>query len=116
MKPLERIQLSLTGLSVGDALGEPFFGAGSALVSRIERCEVPPAPWRYTDDTEMALFIVETLWRYGRIEPDALTEGFSRRYNPRRGYGAGAHRHDFMCDRASARACFLAFPVRFRSP
>jgi hypothetical protein len=92
MKPLERMQLSLTGLSSQIRLVYPF------------------------DDTEMALSIVETLWRYGQIEPDALAEGFSRRYNPRRGYGAGAHRHDFLCDRASARACFLAFPVRFRSP
>lgn len=51
MNPLERMQLSLTGLSVGDALGETFFAAGSELVNRIERREVPPAPWRYTDDS-----------------------------------------------------------------
>ena len=91
MNSLERMQLSLTGLSVGDALGETFFGAGSELRNRIERREVPPAPWHYTDDTEMALSIVETLWRYGKIEPDALAEGFARRYHPWRGYGAGAH-------------------------
>lgn len=92
MKPLERMQLSLTGLSVGDALGETFFGAGSELLNRIERREVPPAPWQYTDDTEMALSIAEALWQYGRIDPDKLAEGFARRFNPWRGYGAGAHR------------------------
>jgi ADP-ribosylglycohydrolase len=40
----------------------------------------------------MALSIVETLWHYGRLDPDALAKGFSRRYQPWRGYGAGAHR------------------------
>jgi ADP-ribosylglycohydrolase len=92
MKPLERMQLSLTGLSVGDALGETFFGAGSELLNRIERREVPPAPWQYTDDTEMALSIAQTLWHYRRIELDKLAQEFVRRFNPWRGYGAGAHR------------------------
>ena len=92
MNPLERMQLSLTGLSVGDALGETFFAAGSEIERRIEQRKVPPAPWRYTDDTEMALSIVETLWRYERIDPDELAQGFARRYHPWRGYGAGAHR------------------------
>jgi ADP-ribosylglycohydrolase len=78
MKPLERMQSSLTGLSVTDALGETFFGAGSELERRIEGCEVPPAPWRYTDDMEMALSIVETLRRYERIDPDALAEGVAK--------------------------------------
>lgn len=92
MNPIERMQLSLDGLSVGDALGETFFGAGSQVKRRIEQREVPPAPWHYTDDTEMALSIVETLLHYGRIEPDALAQGFAQRYTPRRGYGAGAHK------------------------
>jgi ADP-ribosylglycohydrolase len=92
MNPLERMQLSLTGLSVGDALGETFFAAGSEIERRIEQRKVPPAPWRYTDDTEMALSIVETLWRYERIDQDELAQGFARRYHPWRGYGAGAHR------------------------
>ena len=86
------MQLSLTGLSVADALGETFFAAGSELFNRIERREVPPARWRYTDDTEMSLSIVETLWRYGRIDPDELAQGFARRFTPWRGYGAGAYR------------------------
>ena len=92
MNSLERMQLSLTGLSVGDALGETFFAAGSKLFDRIERREVPRGVWRYTDDTEMALSIVETLWRYGRIDPDELAQGFARRFTSWRGYGAGAYR------------------------
>jgi ADP-ribosylglycohydrolase len=94
MNPLERMQLSLTGLSVGDALGETFFAAGSEIERRIEQRKVPPAPWRYTDDSEMALSIVETLWRYERIDQDELAQGFARRYHPWRGYGAGAGRID----------------------
>ncbi|MFE1745359.1 hypothetical protein [Coleofasciculus sp. H7-2] len=50
MKPLERMQLSLTGLSVGDALGDRFFGLGEELSERIQQRQVPPR-WRYSDDT-----------------------------------------------------------------
>lgn len=90
MNSLERMQLSLSGLSVGDALGQRFFGVGEQLNERIQQRQVPPRLWRYTDDTEMALSIVETLWRYGRIDPDVLAQSFAERYNPSRGYGAGA--------------------------
>ncbi len=92
MNSLERMQLSLSGLSVGDALGQRFFGVGEQLNERIQQRQVPPRLWRYTDDTEMALSIVETLWRYGRIDPDVLAQSFAERYNPSRGYGAGAQR------------------------
>jgi len=81
---------SLDGLSVGDALGERFFGRDAQ--QRLERRELPAAPWSYTDDTEMALSVVEVLAQYGRIEPDALAQAFARRYTPWRGYGPGAHR------------------------
>jgi len=90
MNSLERMQLSLSGLSVGDALGQRFFGVGEQLNERIQQRQVPPRLWRYTDDTEMALSIVETLWRYGQIDPNVLAQSFAERYNPSRGYGAGA--------------------------
>ena len=92
MNSLERMQLSLSGLSVGDALGQRFFGVGEQLNERIQQRQVPPRLWRYTDDTEMALSIVETLWRYGQIDPNVLAQSFAERYNPSRGYGAGAQR------------------------
>lgn len=83
--------LSLQGLSVGDAFGECFFSHPYELVVRRE---LPPAPWRWTDDTHMALSIVEALREFGRIEQDALAQAFARRYreNPWRGYGGGAQR------------------------
>lgn len=93
MNDIERMQLSLTGLSVGDAFGETLM---RRLLSSGELelvlGEVPPPPWHYTDDTEMSLSIVETLCRCSQIDPDVLAQGFARRYNPRRGYGAGAHK------------------------
>jgi ADP-ribosylglycohydrolase len=60
MNPLERMQLSLTGLSVGDALGETFFAAGSEIERRIEQRKVPPAPWRYTDDSDVLPTLTST--------------------------------------------------------
>ncbi len=87
----ERALFSLAGLSVGDALGEQFFGPPRVVVPQIENRLLPPAPWPYTDDTEMALSIVQTLVACGQIETDALAENFALRYDPRRGYGTGAH-------------------------
>ena len=90
---LERALLALDGLSVGDALGERFFERPAEAVRRIEARQLPERPWRYTDDTEMALAITETLAHHGRIHPGVLAVGFCDRYrrDPQRGYGAGAH-------------------------
>jgi ADP-ribosylglycohydrolase len=89
--PKERALLSLAGLSVGDALGERFFGPPGQTLSRIEDRWLPPAPWRYTDDTEMALSVVQTLLEHDRIDPDVLAGHFAERYDGTRGYGGGAH-------------------------
>jgi len=89
--PLDRARLSLAGLSVGDALGERFFGPPIDVLSRIRGRHLPQPPWRYTDDTQMAISIVETLQRHGRIDPDDQAKCFARRYEPFRGYGGAAH-------------------------
>ncbi len=47
--------------------------------------------WRFTDDTQMALSIVENLRRYDEINPDAVALSFSRHYDNTRGYGAAMH-------------------------
>jgi len=90
---LERALLSLEGLSVGDAFGERFFQPLGIATRMVERRETMPAPWGYTDDTEMALGIVQVLEEHGHMDQDALAKVFARRYrdNPRRGYGAMAH-------------------------
>src|SRR5687768_11672390 len=93
MDSISRAHLSLQGLSLGDAFGERFFLAPEAARSLIAQRALPSGPWRYTDDTEMALGIVEVLTARGFIDRDLLAQVFARRYaaDPRRGYGGMAH-------------------------
>ena len=88
---MARARLSLDGLSVGDALGERFFYK-SDVAWLISARAVPKAPWRYTDDTMMALSIVEVLDQRQAIDADMLAEKFAARYqlDPGRGYGPTA--------------------------
>ena len=90
---LERARTSLEGLSLGDAFGERFFIPHSLAEDWIARRRLPGPPWRYTDDTAMALCIVEVLERHGEVDQDDLALTFARGYaeDPARGYGAGAH-------------------------
>lgn len=80
---------SLEGLSVGDAFGELFFHLSPYQTSP---ADLPAGPWRWTDDTHMALSIVEILKTYGQIDQDALAQAFARRFTqePYRGYAGGA--------------------------
>jgi hypothetical protein len=90
---MERTLLSLDGLSVGDAFGERFFLPDSIAASMVRQRALPGSPWNYTDDTEMALAIVQVLDEHGRIDQEALARLFGIRYraNPYRGYGGTAH-------------------------
>jgi ADP-ribosylglycohydrolase len=65
--PLERALCSLEGLSVGDAFGECFFVHPDTVDYLIAARALPAPPWRFTDDTRMALSIVAVLRRHGRI-------------------------------------------------
>ena len=87
---LDRARVSLEGLSVGDAFGQQFFSQPSAIFERA----LPARPWNYTDDTHMALSIVETLRDGGGIDQGRLADSFVRQYKhePWRGYGPGMHR------------------------
>ena len=86
---LQRARGSLVGLSVGDAFGQTFFrgDAAAAVGSR----QLSPSPWRWTDDTAMALGIVQMLQECGGIECDRLAEIFATNFShePWRGYGPG---------------------------
>jgi ADP-ribosylglycohydrolase len=46
---------------------------------------LPPAPWRYTSDTETAFAVALTLYEHGHIDPDALVDVLVARYSPSRG-------------------------------
>lgn len=89
---LARAWLALEGLSLGDAFGESFFVAGAA--ERVRARRLRAGPWQWTDDTAMALGIVETLAARGGIDQDDLARRFAARYvsEPWRGYGPAMHR------------------------
>lgn len=89
---IEDMLLSLNGLSVADAFGEKFFGF-DPLPDIIER-RLPAGTWNWTDDTHMAVSIVECLHRDRTIHQDALMERFIARYfrDKRFGYGPGVRR------------------------
>ena len=83
--PLARARRSLDGLSVGDAYGEQFFSDRPA-----DDSGDPAGPWRWTDDTEQAICLVDCLAEHGAVDQDDLAARFAKRYmlDPERGYGA----------------------------
>jgi ADP-ribosylglycohydrolase len=89
---LARAACALEGLSVGDAFGERFFVHPAVVRALLTQRALPAAPWLFTDDTQMALSIVETLAAHGEIDQDHLAESFAQRYEPSRGYGPAMHR------------------------
>ena len=109
---LLRARQSLEGLSCGDAFGERFFIRPDVAPSLIEQRAVPAPPWIFTDDTMMALSIVETLENYGYIRQDQLTSSFAKNYDSGRGYGPAMHnllaeiRRVPDCWRAEAKTLF----------
>ncbi|HEX8464224.1 MAG TPA: ADP-ribosylglycohydrolase family protein [Abditibacterium sp.] len=115
---LKRALDSLEGLSVGDAFGEGFFPSRGMVALLLEssefddapysdlnelfirrelidirRTQFIPKPWKWTDDTALALEIVANLRDYRQIEPKMLARGFAYRYktDPMRGYGGAMH-------------------------
>jgi ADP-ribosylglycohydrolase len=90
---LTRAIHSLHGLSCGDAFGERFFLHPEVARSLIAQRAVPSPPWRYTDDTAMAIAITEILEEHGEIRQESLAESFGRNFlaDSQRGYGAAMH-------------------------
>jgi ADP-ribosylglycohydrolase len=94
MTGAQLMRTSLEGLSVGDAFGERFFQPPDVLERALHERRVPgEPPWAWTDDTAMALSLVETLAAHGTVEQDDYARRLARRYTdePSRGYGRGAH-------------------------
>ena len=112
---LARAMTSLQGLSVGDAFGEQFFMSWEQariwmdsgeiegppydlseefIARRIALRKLPPTTlWNWTDDTAMALSVVDNLRRFGEIVPDELALSFGQRFQsePARGYGGAMY-------------------------
>lgn len=92
----DRFAGCMLGLAVGDALGAGFEGQSFETMSRryhnaATLFENPPHGelW-YTDDTQMAISVAETLVACGRIDEAHLCKRFAENYVPQRGYGRGA--------------------------
>jgi ADP-ribosylglycohydrolase len=88
---LARARCSLEGLAVGDAFGECFFVHPNVAEGLIASRAIPDQPWHYTDDTQMALSIIEVLRACGEINQERLAQSFADHYEPGRGYGPGMH-------------------------
>jgi diguanylate cyclase (GGDEF)-like protein len=85
---LEHAVLSLSGLSVGDAFGKTLYSPVFNEVIKDKR--LPSGPWMWTDDTHMALSVVEELRQRSWIDQDYLARRMAWRFStdPARGYGA----------------------------
>lgn len=86
---MSRAFLSLEGLAIADAVGE-MLAYRHYDAARIIDTGLPAGPWFRTDDTEMAISIVEGLNLHGYVHQDALARRFAWRYErePDRGYGS----------------------------
>ena len=84
---LKRAFCALEGLSVGDAFGDRFFLHPDVAQSLIAQRALPATPWLFSDDTNMALSIVEILGRYGEIKQVELASSFAQHFDLSRGYG-----------------------------
>lgn len=87
----------LMGLAVGDAVGAEFEGLpGWMIYNRGPARRIVETPTEetryYTDDTQMAIGVAETLVECGEICEEKLCEAFGRNYDPARCYGQGARR------------------------
>jgi len=86
---IKRSLVALDGLSTGDAFGDRWFSTPIEITPGLMEMRALPAPvWVYTDDTQMALSIVETLRLHKQIDQDYLAMSFAKRYEPLRKYGA----------------------------
>ena len=90
---LARALRSLDGLSVGDAFGEACLVDTRTLLARLAHRWLPDPRWAFSDDTIMAISVVEILEEHGGIDQDALARRFGHklRLDPWRGYGRVTH-------------------------
>lgn len=85
---------ALVGTQVGDSLGMPVEGASSFFIKEYygeirEMLEARSGAGTYTDDTEMAVAVAESLERSRGFDGADMASAFLENFNPERGYGAG---------------------------
>jgi poly(ADP-ribose) glycohydrolase ARH3 len=87
---IDRARGALLGTFAGDALGMPFEGmAPAAIAERLTMVDARLGCGTYTDDTQMAIALAESLLELGSIDALALGRAFADAHDPRRGYGSG---------------------------
>jgi poly(ADP-ribose) glycohydrolase ARH3 len=75
---------------VGDALGMPFEGAPPHTIpEKLDMLEARLGRGTYTDDTQMAIALAESLLERDGIDADHLGKAFLEAFDPSRGYGSG---------------------------
>ncbi len=82
--PLDRCRISLTGLLVGDAIGDRFAVHPGLAGSLAKARALPSPPWYFTNNTQMALSIASALKLANPIDLDVLTQSFIDNYDPHR--------------------------------
>ncbi|WP_017543366.1 ADP-ribosylglycohydrolase family protein [Nocardiopsis prasina] len=85
-----RALASLSALAVGDAFGSQFFVPDNR--SRLVDRELPPGPWQWTDDTEMAASVYAEVRRGVGVDADRLASSFAHHHDFDRGYGPATGR------------------------
>lgn len=91
----ERFRGCLLGLAIGDALGGRFEGQSADFIRQRfptvrELINYDSGELWYTDDTQMAIGVAETLAEHREIIEEQLCKAFVANYVPSRGYGFGA--------------------------
>lgn len=92
---LSHASKSLTGISIGDAFGESFFGEESVMKTYIHQRILHETSLDFTDDTIMSIAIFKSLEKYGEINQNFLAEEFTKNYylDINRGYGPSMHQY-----------------------
>src|SRR5262249_51968089 len=92
----DRFTGCLLGLAIGDAVGAQYEGQTADYIARRFRSvdalleNIPPNGLYYSDDTQMAIGVAETLVNCGCIDEGEICRRFAANYTPHRGYGRGA--------------------------
>lgn len=88
----ERCRGAVLGLALGDALGAPHEGGPIERMLWRVIGSTRDGRRRFTDDTQMALDLADSLLRCGKVDQDDLAKTFAGSYRWSRGYGPAAAR------------------------
>ncbi len=89
---VDRFVGCVLGLATGDALGAPYEGGPAERLLWRLIGRTSDGCLRWTDDTQMALDLAESLLAEGEVCPGDLARRFASSYRWSRGYGPGATR------------------------